>query len=273
MGAGTLDWPVCLVDAHVHLHPEFDTASFLEHATRNFVGAARDVRAPLHAGVLLLAESPGEAAFERIGAIAMAGPRWTIRRTAEPGSIVISGGAAAPLIVIAGRQLVTAEGVEVLALMTDQDLPHGASLTRTLDLVRQCGAIPVLPWGFGKWAFRRGRLVAQILRSEGDVLVGDNAGRWRLGRSPRLFAVARDRSVRVLPGTDPLPFRSQEAGAGSYGFVVPQPIDFDHPARDLRDWLRLHRGQPRAYGTLASTGVFVWNQLRMQWRKRVRRSR
>jgi hypothetical protein len=272
VGGGSFDGPVCLVDAHVHLHRAFDAASFLGHTTQNFARAAHDLRAALHAGVLLLAEAPGEGAFERIAAIGQAGVP-SARRSAETGSIVVTGAGAAPLVVIAGRQLVTAEGVEVLALMTGDQIPQGASLAVTLELVRQSGAIPVLPWGFGKWMFRRGRLVADILRSEANVFVGDNAGRRRRGRDPRLFALARDRSIPILPGTDPLPFRSQEDRAGSCGFVVPQPIDLDHPARDLRNWLQASRAQPRRYGPLESTVAFVWNQARMQWRKRVRRSR
>ena len=272
MRGGTAGRTVCLVDAHVHLHRVFDVAAFLEHVTRNFTTAAREVGA-LQAGVLLLAETPGEEAFSRIAAIGSAGSRWSVGETPEPEAIVVSAPGAAPLVVIAGRQLVTQEGVEVLALMSAKDFPNGSPLADTLRLVRQDGAMAVLPWGFGKWTFERGHAVTAVLQSASDVLVGDNAGRWRLLPTPAPFTLARSRRIPILPGSDPLPFRGQVNRAGSYGFVVPQPIDLDRPSRDLRAWLRSQRVQPRPFGHLESAGAFAMNQVRMQWRKRVRPGR
>jgi hypothetical protein len=201
------------------------------------------------------------------------GSRWSAGRTREAESILVTGPDTVPLVVIGGRQLVTREGVEVLALMTARDFPHGLELADTLRLVRQDGAIAVLPWGFGKWTFERGAAVTSVLRASTDVFVGDNGGRWRLLLTPEMFALARSRSIAILPGSDPLPFPSQVNRAGAFGFVVPRAIDLDHPSRDLRHWLRSQTAQPRSYGRLESAVPFVLNQVRMQWRKRLRRGR
>ena len=259
---------LCLVDAHVHLHPQFDVVSFLDHAARNFATASPGPGL-FQAGVLLLAETPGEGAFSRIAAAGSMDPRWSVDRTREPESIVATPDGGTPIVIVAGRQLVTEEGVEVLALLTAREFRHGLPLTDTLRLVRQDGAIAVLPWGFGQWSFGRGELVADALRSESGVFVGDNGGRWRRSPAPPLFALARQRSIPILPGSDPLPFTEQGSRAGSFGFVMPQSIDLAHPSRDLRTWLRAQRIQPAAYGQLESAGRFAWNQVRMQWRKRI----
>ncbi len=44
----------------------------------------------------------------------------------------------------------------------------------TLDLVREVGAIPVIPWGFGKWHSARRRILLEVLqqRSPGSILLG-----------------------------------------------------------------------------------------------------
>jgi hypothetical protein len=258
---------ISLVDAHVHLHRTFDIPAFLEHASRNFEQAASDI-GRLHAGVLLLAESPGEGAFERLRTLRT--KSWAAVETDETESIVLRGYFAAPLVVVAGQQLVTRERVELLALLTGRRFPGGLPLADTIQFVRQEDAIAVLPWGFGKWTRERAKAVAGVITKTDGIFVGDNGGRWDLLPEPEIFALARSRSIPILPGSDPLPFADHSGRAGSFGFVVPRNIDLEHPARDLRSWLRSHREQPQTFGRLETGGTFAWNQLRMQWRKRVR---
>jgi hypothetical protein len=77
------------------------------------------------------------------------------------------------------------------------------------------------------------------------------------------------RGIPVLPGSDPLPMRDHQGRALSSGFLVDAPLDLARPAAGLRDWLLAPGRQPLMAGQRESSGRFVWNQVRMQWRKRV----
>jgi hypothetical protein len=263
------------VDAHTHLHSVFTLTGFFEAAARNVALAAQHqetaVESPV--GVLLFAEGQSEGAFSRLRAVREADATgWSVHSTRETESLLIRERGALRLVAIAGRQIVTAEGIEVLALLTPESFPDGAGVSDTINEVRRSGAVVVLPWGFGKWTMRRGALVASLVKSgTRDLFLGDNAGRLGISFTPLLFAEARKRNVAILPGSDPLPFRDQESRAGSYGFIADTALDEERPAEGLRAWLRRIESQPATFGTLEKLGTFVSSQVRMQWRKRVAR--
>jgi hypothetical protein len=265
-----------LVDAHAHLHREFDLQKFLAAAADNAAQAAdQGVAGHRPIGVLLFAESEGEGAFARLRSAddSMLGV-WTIHPTPERESLLIRASGRLRLIVVAGRQIVTSEGVEVLGLLTAQPIADGATMAETVAALRRQGAVVVLPWGFGKWTLRRGALVASFLRTHPrEIFLGDNSGRLGLARAPRLFDEARRLGVPILPGSDPLPFRDQLTRIGSFGFVCDTTLSEEQPAEGLRSWLHGLGVQPIAYGELETLGRFCWNQGRMQWRKRVARPR
>lgn len=232
-----------LVDAHVHVHPCFSAEALLDGAFRNFRRAASDLGHSEAVGCLMLAE--------------MAGVHWFRQFREEREAIVVRG--TERLVVVAGRQIVTRERLEVLALGRDVDIPDGLSLSEALHRVRESGALPVLPWGFGKWWGRRGALVEDAISSEGELYLGDNSGRpW--------FAGMR-RGRLVLPGSDPLPFPDQAGRAGSFGFVLEGPLDLRNPAEDLLRRIRALREQPRTYGRGETLPGFLWNQASLQLRR------
>ncbi len=265
----TTEW---LVDGHVHFHSCFDPTSFLRHAADNF-GEARRRRGRDcgSAGILLLAESAGASYFrqlrDRVGE-GSAGA-WSIHRTAEAESLEIRRSGEPCLLAVAGRQLVTAESLEVLALCCDAELADGRLIEETVEAVRLRGGLPVVPWGFGKWWFRRRRVVLGLLESQDSSVfcLGDNGGRLRLARRPALFRAAERRGFRVLPGSDPLPFARHGGRAGSYGFGVEVELDPAQPALSLKAALRNPETRLRPYGSGESLLRFVRNQVAMQLRK------
>jgi hypothetical protein len=263
------------IDAHTHLHSVYALEDFFAGAAHNVTIAAKRAGTPSHSpvGVLLFAEGSNEGAFSRLSAAGETDASgWSVHATREAESLLVRKRGTLRLVAIAGRQIVTAEGVEVLALLTPQSFPDGLPLSRTITDVQRSGAIPVLPWGFGKWTMRRGALVADVLESgERGVFLGDNSGRLGMAATPSLFAVARNRRVPILPGSDPLPFRNQQTRAGSFGFIADVTLDEERPAEGLRAWLRKLETQPATFGRLETLGAFVANQLRMQWRKRIAR--
>lgn len=266
-----------LVDAHVHIHPCFPLESFLEGALENFRRAASRLSLFGSAtGCLLLAEMAGARWLRRARDGEETAEGWTLVRTEEESSLVarrITGESAGDsigesLILVAGRQIAARERLEVLALGRDVDIPDGLPLDETLLRVRLSGALPVLPWGFGKWWGHRGGLVAEALaRQDGELYLGDNSGRLRLAGEPRLLREARERGLLILPGTDPLPFPDHSGRAGSFGFVLEGPLDERQPAEDLLRRIRSLREQPRTYGRGETLPRFLRDQATLQLRQ------
>ena len=152
----------------------------------------------------------------------------------------------------------------------EADVPDGLPLAETLSRVRDCGALPVLPWGFGKWWLNRGSLIAAAFagRRGEELYLGDNAGRPTVGGSPELFRLARGQGVPVLPGSDPLPLPEHISRAGSYGFVLSGPLDEAQPAAALLRGVRRLKGQPRIFGRRDDLPRFLRAQAALRWRRR-----
>jgi hypothetical protein len=207
-----------VVDGHVHL----DSADpdLLDNAARSLSRSA--ARTP-DIGVLMLTEVAGVSRFDAFGPKEAESISFWHRK---PGRL--------PLLVVAGRQIVTAEKLEVLALGTRDALPDGAPLPAVLGWCRQQEALAVLPWGVGKWLGRRGTLVTEALAGEDPrhFALGDNGGRpgfWRVAA----FDAARRRGMKILPGSDPLPLAGQSARIGRFGFGLEIEMDDRAPARSL----------------------------------------
>jgi hypothetical protein len=232
---------------------------------RNFrEGAAELGLAQPWTGYLLLTESAGARWFRRWRDGLNAGGGWRFEPALEDETLFAVSGAGERLVLVAGRQIVARERLEVLALGKDLELPDGLPLGEVLERVRESGALPVLPWGFGKWWGRRGSVVSETLGQDGELFLGDNAGRH--GPTPAIFRQARKLGVRLLPGSDPLPFSRHAGLAGSYGFVLPHAVDTDRPAATLLRRIR-ESGQPRAFGRRAGLPRFLRDQVGMQLRR------
>lgn len=264
-----------LIDAHVHLHRCFDRAVFLAAAAAHFQAAARAMALPATTpGCLLLAETPVEGAFAELREGHALPPGWRTRRTAESESILLVGPAGAQIVVVAGRQLVTREGLEVLALGTACVAVPGGALGEMVDAILDAGAIAVVPWGFGKWWGARGRVVEALLTApRPGLFLGDNSGRPAVAAEPTHFERARSLGIGVLPGSDPLPFPWHARLVGRYGFALPDAFDPVTPAARLRAALRQATDSPERFGRRASLPEFVRSQLGMQVRNRFGRAR
>jgi len=257
------------VDAHVHLHDGIPAHRFVRAVSGN-VCQQRDRagRAPTSA-MIMLTESHGVEGFERLQACD--GAEVRVRGTAEPVSLRVDMPGKPPLFVIAGRQIITAEKLEVLALGTREVFPDGQDVASVIDRVGERGALAVLPWGFGKWTGTRGRRVREIVedtRRFPHVLVGDNGGRPGMFRRPPLLSHAERLGRLVLPGTDPLPLPGEIDKIGRFGFVADCELDPDRPFRSLRDWLARQRVSPPQYGELERLPVFVRRQVELRLPRR-----
>ena len=227
------------VDTHAHLHAGVGDDALLQAAAANFTRhLPRDVPADApRRGVLCLTESAGVRRFDALAArddavVSPSGLGVVLR--------VNSGRSRHPfrLGLLAGRQVITRERIEVLALGVGGDpLPDGKPAVETLDVVLGLGGLPVLPYGVGKWRGARGRLVTGLISSSRfhPLAVGDIAGRPTLGPRPAQLDLAAARGLPLLLGTDPLRLPGDHAVAGRFGNLVDLPPDLpDWPARLVR---------------------------------------
>ena len=207
-----------LCDFHVHIYDCFDPAVALAAAAGHFQRLAACQADHSWTGVLLLAESRGNDWFAQVREKTVIKDDWRVLPTAEETTLKLQR-EEEPLFIIAGRQINTREKIEILALGTTVLIRDHLPFSETLAMVQESGAIPVLPWGVGKWSGRRGQLLRSVVaKTPGKLLLGDNAGRPRGWPAPLLF---RQPGVKVLPGSDPLPLAGEESRLGSFCTLFP----------------------------------------------------
>jgi hypothetical protein len=129
--------------------------------------------------------------------------------------------------------------------------------------------VAVVPWGFSKWWFGRGRLLDRTLQSPPAAFhLGDNGGRLATACEPRHFRAARERGLAVLPGSDPLPLPGDGDKVARYGFVLDPAPAAGSAAGAIKGALRGMGGSPRPFGRREGLMRFCRGQLAMQLRSR-----
>ncbi|HEY5998242.1 MAG TPA: hypothetical protein VI078_02955 [bacterium] len=253
-----------IADTHLHLYPCYDFAAAISALATNLPRHGEGVRAGF------FAERRDCHAFAAIreGSLALApGPR-SFRPLAEPGAVVLLESGVPAVYLFAGRQIVTSERIEVLALTVDLDIVEGLPAATVVDAVLEAGGVPVLGWSPGKWWFARGALIRSLLdgRRRGDILLGDTALRPAGAPEPSLMREARRRGIPVVAGTDPLPFAGEERLLGTYATVMEGPFDADRPLESARRLLRA--GGPAPAGIRSS-----WPAAARRWLRNARGGR
>lgn len=269
---------ITIVDAHVHLRSCFEVIPLLEGACSNFAAMARRFcDSGQFVGVLCLSTTPHERRFSWLldllsekqvqnGALVR---EMTLVETQESTSFSLVSNAGNILVVVAGRQITSSEGLEVLAVGTCEQFKERERMGELIQDITQAGALPVIPWGVGKWLGERGQLVNELIRSSQlpQFFLGDNANRPVFWPQPSHFRQAEKRGIRNLPGSDPLPFPGEVQRVGSYGFALRGSLDKEKPAHDLKE--RLHDPSTTIchFGRRERPFRFFYNQIRMQYRK------
>lgn len=271
-----------VIDAHVHIHVCFDLSRFFGSAFSNCLQVARLVGSESSCiPVLLLTEGRMQRVFQRIQEETKKGNNrlgdeqtggYLVFATEEDESLRIQRVDGTCLFLISGRQIVTAERLEVLALSTVSEIPDGLPLEEAVAAVEKVGALTVIPWGFGKWSGRRRGVLMQYLasRREGVFFVGDNGGRPNFLQFPDFQREAPGLSLKVLPGSDALPFPSELQKVGSFGFTLQEELDLRRPGEALKRILKKHGAAPVPFGSHESISRFARNQMALRiWKHRI----
>ena len=263
-----------LCDAHVHLWPRFKTEQLLSSARENFFAQCRDSWATPPTMALLFADTARAEGFAALTALAESGSavgRFQVRKTAEEHSLVAIDPArpGERMFLLGGRQIVTAEKIEVLSLASPAIVEDGLELAETIARVREGKGMAVLPWGVGKWLGRRGAIVSRYLSQAepGGLFVGDNGGRPSLWPRPVLFAQAAARGIGLLSGSDPLPLPGEEDRIGSCGFCLQGACGDQYPARDLHTLLTNPSRELTNFGQGPDPFTFLKTQIALRLAK------
>ncbi len=230
------------IDGHVHIYPQYDWAKAITALITNLTASTQpDLPAQAIVPIGLLAESKANRFFRDVidrGAPLINGP-LQVEAGPDSDSLVIRLNGVLRGYLIAGRQLVTREKLEVLALGKDSSLPDGQSLPDALQAISELHAIPVISWSPGKWFFGRGKLVSSCIHthSPGSFLMGDIGLRPTVWGEPRLMKQARQCGFKIIGGSDALPLAGEELWIGTTGFKVTGKFDPQKPAASIREFL------------------------------------
>ncbi len=255
---GLIPGPLC-VDTHVHVYRAFDHETFLDAAADNAKRLGRGL------GVIMLTETRGEHVFRqwhdrnRVGA-------WTFNPNEEDFVMFAQRDGELALAVIAGRQIITQERLEVLALGVDAEFEYGRPIAETVSAVRGRDALPVVPYGFGKWTGERGQIISRLIELHADhgLVLGDNGGRPTLGPRPPHFDQAAAHRVTILPGTDPLPLRSCQRQACRFGVRLDGTFRRETLGREVKTRLAAAGPVPPRFGDHVSLPRAVYQQLALR---------
>jgi len=261
-----------VVDAHVHLYDCFNLPKLFDGAYRNMLLQARLLhREKQFTAVLMLTETASDHYFNTLRAAtgtekAHIGDWHISPAKDEDFSLVCSKDSGETIIMIAGRQLVTMEGLEVLALGVKKHFDDGLPLDNALTEVIGTGALAVIPWAVGKWIGHRGKLLAELLESNQSApfFLGDNSGRPVFWHWPSHFSLAARKGIAILPGSDPLPFSAEAGRIGSFGFTLNTALSKLSPGDNLKRQLIGVRASVQPYGKLERPLRFFGNQLRLR---------
>ena len=264
-----------LVDGHVHIHSCFEVERLLDAALNNF----QNLNYCKAAFFLALSESKTQNYFQRLWQLGQGNKpnglqlnNWQIIPTDESHSLYAqkSDRQSNPegIYLLAGRQIVTLEGLEVLALITDQTFPDGCPIEQTIQNVLKMGGIPVIPWGFGKWMGNRGRKLAKLIKYQlPGLFLADNSCRPKFWSEPVFFEQARQQGMAILNGSDPFPLNSEVERSGKSGFIISGVLEPSKPAASLRKSLLQPNSSLKLYGDLETPMNFLRNQIAIQFIK------
>jgi len=222
-----------IADTHVHFYPGYEPECFWAAAAANLERGIR--QAGLSGPVvraLYLTERHDCHAFadwRDSGAFEGTDQPWCLQKTQPDDSL---------LHVVAGRQIATAERLEVHALCTTARFEDGLSLAESIQAVQESGGVVVLPWAPGKWLGERGKKIAAAAAADRNgIRLADSSTRPRGWPEPGQLKAHRQAGGLVFAGSDPYPYAGQETMPGQFGSLWQNLPAADSPALACRSAL------------------------------------
>ena len=262
-----------VADMHVHLYACYNLLQAFMAAALNqerlLSQARRRLKLPADtpcAKFLFLTERSDCHFFSDLKRQRILLPGLEINALEEEQVLLVRGQEELSFCLVAGRQIITKEKLEVLALGTDADIPSGLSAGETISLAVKHAALPVLNWAPGKWWFRRGRVVSALLEQREiypALAVCDITLRPQQLPRPRLMKTAAAGGLKVLAGSDPLPLAAEENLIGSYGIALQGNIEEQRPLHSFFRLINEQRQPPLIVGRRSSLPHSIFRLARL----------
>ena len=220
-----------IADTHTHFYNCYNLKNYLDCALFNLSALARQVNPNGQIKKLLfLCDRQGQRNFSGVftnkTALNEAGYQLLDQNSEE--FAIIADLYGHDITIVNGKQVVSQEKIEILALGCARDIRDGENALSIIDKIRSFGALPVLSWSPGKWLFTRGRLIHEIIErfNKEEICLGDVSIRGPLFCEPRGFLDGVEKGIKILAGTDPLPISRDQYLVGTYAAYVTN-IDSD----------------------------------------------
>lgn len=225
-----------IADTHVHLYPCYDYSLALKNLALNLSSLCPDdtVKAAFltdrfqyrfHEDFLM-----GKIKTEDQGLTLTLGPdmKTLILKTEKT-----------QVYLFPGYQINCAEKIELIGMGLLTPIHDGLSLEETLKEIRSQRAIPILPWGAGKWLFKRGKIIERLipLAKDYSLLFADTFMRPALMPDSRIIRQIRTVQKNLLAGSDPLPMKGEEKILGRYSTLFEGEFDPLNPLFSMQSIL------------------------------------
>jgi len=198
-----------LIDSHVHIYSYFEMGRFLDFAWDNFEKAlSRRGEESKFDGVLFLAETNETMKYSQLRDYARESNtdkgsetgNWDFYYTGESTCLRANQGNRQNIFIIAGRQVITEEKLEVLALATDHNFADGTPLRELIKQINENDGIPVIPWGVGKWWRERGAFLKSFIMQNRDsnFFLGGSTALDKGGEAARKFWIYAIKHIECI---------------------------------------------------------------------------
>jgi hypothetical protein len=236
---------LCIADTHVHIYPCYNLQLFFSSAFTNLRARLAEARhafpvegpTPEKLALLFLTERFDCRYFQGLSEGRIQVPGLSVVPRGQT-LLEVSDGRES-LLLVSGRQVITRERLEVLALNCRGEIADGQSIDDALTQIERAGGRAVLNWSLGKWMFARGRIIERLVKESAPerFLVGDIAGRPLGWPEPPLLRLARERGFVRVRGSDPLPLIGAEKGVGRYASACRLSLSATEPLAAVRHFL------------------------------------
>jgi hypothetical protein len=230
-----------LIDGHVHIYPQFNLNNAISYGQQNFAKLARKCASKSIVRLWLLTERSDCNFFQGLLNSHVEGHYFD--RTSDDNAIAVRDSATkeTKLYILAGRQLISSENLEICALASSYSIEDKSlSAAELVTAVNEEGGLAAVNWAPGKWFGERGQVVQKLFESfsPDELFISDTTMRPTFWPTPKLMQQAMAKGFRVISGSDPLPFLGEEKLIATYASRMKGDFNADAPATSLKKILK-----------------------------------
>ncbi len=262
-----------IVDGHVHIYDCYDLDKFFDAAIKNLNNIHTSIypKNNNYQRILLFTEGKDNDYFSQFKRNGIPGQQseYKFENTQEDSSLILLKNDEPVCNIIAGRQIITSEKLEVLSIASSMKIEDGLPIEDVIERILDKRDITILAWGVGKWLFKRGEIISDIIKKYHSpyLFIGDNSARPSFWQVPKLYHLAKKHNIRILRGSDPLPFSEETCRVGTFGFAIDGDFQVNNPAESFREILISNKSNITLFGYQDKTSSFLKRQTRMFFRR------